>query len=99
TAEWGKGVGPHLPVLIVQGSTDSCVSAKHVTDLTNAMPSDDQTLSWRGNYGHLQLETMFLRPSILNALTTWLFDHGVDAQAKLKKVQESINDLGGKLVI
>ncbi len=99
TADWGKGVSNHLPVLILQGSTDSCVSAKHVTDLTNAMPSDDQTLSWRGNYGHLQLETIFLRPSILNALINWLYDHGVEAKARDQKVQDSINQLGGRLVI
>jgi len=97
TANWGKSVHPHLPVLILQGSNDSCVAAKHVTDLMDSMKSDDQTLAWRGTYGHLQLETMYLRPTILDALADWLGNHGVENQKELKALQESINDLGGKL--
>jgi alpha-beta hydrolase superfamily lysophospholipase len=98
TAEWGKGVDQHLPILIFQGSIDNCVSAKHVTDLTNAMPSDDQTIAWRGSYGHLQLETVFVRASILNALVTWMYDHSVEIQPKIQKAQDTINAVGGRLI-
>lgn len=98
TAEWGKSIDAHLPVLIIQGSNDGCVSAKHVTDLTNNMPSDDQTLAWKGSYGHLQLETIFMRASILNVLVNWLLDQTAERMAKLDAVQQSISGVGGKLV-
>jgi alpha-beta hydrolase superfamily lysophospholipase len=97
TAHWGKTVDEHLPVLILQGSSDGCVAAKHVTDLMDSMPSDDQTLAWRGKYGHLQLETMYIRPTVIDALVNWLDDHGVENQRQLTEIENSINDLGGQL--
>jgi alpha-beta hydrolase superfamily lysophospholipase len=98
TVGWGKGISAHLPILIFQGSIDNCVSAKHVTDLTNAMPSDDQTIAWRGSYGHLQLETVFVRASILNALVSWMYDHSIEIQPRLQRAQDTIKDAGGRIV-
>jgi alpha-beta hydrolase superfamily lysophospholipase len=98
TLEWGKGVNKHLPILIFQGSIDNCVSAKHVIDLTNIMPSDDQTLAWRGSYGHLQLETVFVRSSILNGLVGWMYDHSVEIQPRLQKAQDTITNVGGRII-
>src|SRR5581483_8666699 len=72
TAEWGRKISDNMPVLILQGSRDSCVSPKKVTDLMSAMPSSDQTLAWRGNYGHLQLETIYMRTTIVDAVVNFL---------------------------
>jgi acylglycerol lipase len=98
TDNWGKLVHAKLPILILQGSNDHCVSAKHVTDLMNSMPSDDQTLAWRGNYGHLQLETIFMRSTIVEALINWLHNHTLEMQTKMDAFKESIVDLGGKIM-
>jgi acylglycerol lipase len=98
TSDWGAGVSKKLPVLIIQGSIDNCVSAKHVTGLMNQMPSDDQTLAWRGNYGHLQLETVFVRATVLNALVNWLYDHSVEMKPRLDNAQQNIEGMGGKIV-
>jgi alpha-beta hydrolase superfamily lysophospholipase len=98
TAKWGKGTPPHLPVLILQGSQDGCVSPKHVTTLMNNMPSDDQTLAWRGHYGHLQLETMFMRDKVIDAIVNFLHDHTHDNEARLATFQQQITDLGGTLI-
>lgn len=97
TTKWGAATDVHLPVLILQGNADGCVSPKHVTDLMNKMPSDDQTLAWRGNFGHLQLETVFMQPAIIDAIGNWLLDHGYDRQVKLKALEQNIADLGGTL--
>jgi alpha-beta hydrolase superfamily lysophospholipase len=98
TARWGKKTDPHLAVLILQGSKDGCVSAKQVTDLMNNMPSDDQTLAWRGTFGHLQLETSFMRAAAIDAIGNWLVDHSVSGLAKLKMFKQDIADLGGTVV-
>lgn len=95
TAKWGKSTDPSLAVLILQGSADGCVSPKHVTDLMNNMKSDDQTLAWRGNFSHLQLETVYMQPAIIDAIGNWLADHSRDRQAKLKDLQQNVADLGG----
>jgi alpha-beta hydrolase superfamily lysophospholipase len=97
TAEWGKKTDPHLAVLILQGSEDGCVNGKHVTELMNNMPSDDQNLAWRGNFGHLQLETIFMRAASIDAIASFLINHGRDGQTKLQGVQQTITDAGGIL--
>jgi len=98
TAKWGKNTNQNLAVLILQGSKDGCVSPKHVTDLMNNMPSDDQTLAWRGNFGHLQLETIYMRAQTIDAIAGWLFNHGVDGKQKMQGLQQNIADLGGNLM-
>lgn len=95
TADYGKKTAPDLGVLILQGSADGCVSPKHVTDLMNAMPSTDQTLDWRGNYGHLQLETCFMRAQTISAIANWLIAHNADQEAKIKGFENEIKQLGG----
>ena len=95
TAKWGKKTGKDLPILILQGSSDGCVSPKRVTELMNNMQSDDQTLAWRGNFGHLQFETCHMRVATLDAIANWLISHGADAQVKLQRFQQNIADAGG----
>lgn len=97
TAKWGKGISKNMPVLILQGSADNCVSPKHVTDLMNNIPSHDQTLAWRGNYGHLQLETVYLRVPTIDALVNWLQNHSMENKVKLSEVEDKINGLGGQV--
>ena len=95
TAKFGKKTDKNLVVLILQGSSDGCVSPKHVTDLMNAMPSDHQSLAWRGKYGHLQLETIFMRVQTIDAVADWLFGQGKTRKERLKVLQQEIADLGG----
>lgn len=95
TISYGKTTDKHLPVLIIQGNRDGCVSPKHVTELMNSMPSDDQNLAWRGNFGHLQLETAHMRTPIIDALGGWLLNHGQADQTRLKELQQTTADLGG----
>jgi acylglycerol lipase len=97
TSKWGKTVDAHLPILILQGSNDRCVSAKRVTDLMDSMPSDDQTLAWRGKYGHLQLETSFIRAAMIDALIDWFTNHGVDNEKTLATLRSEIEGLGGHI--
>ncbi len=98
TAKWGKQTSDKLPVLILQGSRDSCVSPKHVTDLMSNMPSIDQTLAWKGQFGHLQLETQFMRAEIVDALVDWMYNHGAENKVNLETFEKNISELGGVIV-
>ncbi|MDZ4836870.1 MAG: alpha/beta fold hydrolase [Candidatus Melainabacteria bacterium] len=97
TASYGKGISEKMPILILQGSKDSCVSPKEVTKLMSAMPSSDQTLAWRSNYGHLQLETVYMRTAIIDAVINFLRDHSKENIPGLRAFQQQIIDAGGTL--
>jgi alpha-beta hydrolase superfamily lysophospholipase len=97
TAHWGKRTDPSLSVFILQGSHDGCVSPKHVVDLLNAMKSDDQTLDWRGNYGHLQLETIYMRAPVIDAVSNWFNNHSLARLDRLKQIEKQIAELGGSI--
>ncbi len=98
TTDFGKATAPSLAVLILQGSADGCVSPKHVTELMNAMRSDDQCLDWRGNFGHLQLETCFMRAETISAIANWVQTHTKDRKEKIKQFEQQITDLGGTVL-
>lgn len=98
TANLGKAVKEHLPVLIIQGSADGCVAPEHVTTLMMKMPSDDQTLCWRGNHGHLQLETSFVRATTIDALGDWIEDHSPTGKDRISILKADVEKVGGQLV-
>ncbi len=98
TADFGKATDPALAVLILQGSADGCVSPKHVTDLMNAMRSGDQCLDWRGNFGHLQLETSFMRAETVSAIANWLNAHSSERKNVIKQYEQQITGLGGTVL-
>lgn len=98
TAGWASTTASNLPMLVIQGSNDKCVVPKHLTDMMMNMKSNDMRIAWKGTYGHLQLETMFLRANIMDTIGMWLDDHSVDGRAKLERLEQNISDLGGALV-
>ncbi len=98
TTKLGKLLAPHLPILIIQGSIYGCVAPVHVTDFMMAVPSDDQTLCWRGKQGHLQLETSFVRATSIDALGDWIEDHSPSGKDRVAILKKSVEDVGGRLV-
>jgi len=94
---WGKTVSPTLAVLILQGGGDKCVVPRDVTELMYSMPSRDQQLCWLGNFGHLQLETSYIRAEVIDAIGDWIYDHSGPGQSELKKLEQDIKNTGGVL--
>lgn len=98
TEALGKKVHENLPVLILQGGGDRCVSPKAVTDLMMNMPSCNQTLAWMGPFGHLQLETSYFRAKVMDILAEWIENRTREANDELKSLEQNVDDLGGTLV-
>jgi acylglycerol lipase len=98
TAAFGRTMPKKLPILILQGSKDSCVSPKKVTELMAAMPASDQTLAWRENYGHLQLETVYMRPKNIDAVMNFLRNHSEENLPELRNFQQQIVDAGATIL-
>jgi acylglycerol lipase len=98
TVKYGKSVPAHMSVLIIQGSSDRCVVPDMVTHLTSAMSSDDQTVRWLGSYGHLQLETSFLRAAVVDSVRDWFEDHSPAARDDKENLGRKIVEAGGVLV-
>lgn len=95
TGKYGKLIGGHLPVLIFQSRDDGCVSSKRVIDLVHNMGTDNETMEWRVTGGHLQLETSFLRPEVLEAVIDWLGKFADDSQVRRDCLRQDIVDAGG----
>lgn len=98
TAHYGKKVPADIAVLILQGGGDKCVSPKAVTELMMNMPSSNQTLAWMGPWGHLQLETSYMRSKVIDVIGEWIQNRTQAASAELQALEQDINDLGGTLV-
>ncbi|MBX9690377.1 MAG: lysophospholipase [Candidatus Obscuribacterales bacterium] len=98
TVSWSRNTSDHLPLLVIQGSNDKCVVPKHLTDLMMNMKSDDMRIAWKGSYGHLQLETVFMRAPVIDSIGMWLNDHNATYRAHLKQLEQNIADLGGSVI-
>jgi esterase/lipase len=64
-----------MPVLVIQGSKDRMVCSNAVMLLLQKMHSQDQTVRWFSDRGHLLLETSYVRPETLDTLNDWLDGH------------------------
>ncbi|GEM_PF-1134725 len=56
TIKHAQKIGPHIPLLIVQGSQEHCVIPEAILQLSQHIRSTDQTIRWLNQTGHLLLE-------------------------------------------
>ncbi|MBX9694897.1 MAG: lysophospholipase, partial [Cyanobacteria bacterium] len=98
TAHFGKLVAANMPVLILQAGGDKCVSPRAVTDLMFNMNSSNQTLAWMGPWGHLQLETSYMRSKVIDVIGEWIENRTSNGNLALQALEEDIDDLGGTLI-
>jgi alpha-beta hydrolase superfamily lysophospholipase len=64
-----------MPVLVIQGNKDRMVRTNGVALLLSRLRSNDQTVRWFADRGHLLLETGYLQPDTLATVQGWLSDH------------------------
>lgn len=75
TLKYADKVKANVPVLVIQGSNDRVLKGKAIIDLLAHLHSEDQTVKWFNNRGHLILETSYLHPDVLQTVDHWLDDH------------------------
>jgi alpha-beta hydrolase superfamily lysophospholipase len=96
TNKWAKQVKRDTPVLILQGSQDKAMVPRAVTRLTKNIKSTDQTIRWISGYGHLLLETDYLGPPALDAITAFINDHGATERAVRERLYLEMKRFGAK---
>ena len=95
TDKYARKLKEGIPVLVIQGSDDKCVSPASVTNLAKQIKSEDQTIRWFYSYGHLAFETDHLRSAIVNALMSWFREGQAAYVPALQEMEKEISALGG----
>jgi alpha-beta hydrolase superfamily lysophospholipase len=99
--DYAKRIPKQMPVLVIQGSADKVVHSHAVIDLLTDLKSDDQTVKWFTNRGHLLLETSYIRQDTLETVNNWLFQHVrktelVQAEAQTARMQYDLQQIGAQ---
>lgn len=79
TLGFAKSISPSVPVLVLQGSEDRCVKAGAVALLIDKLQSNDRTVRWYHNRGHILLETDTVRSDTMQTVCGWLYEHSESA--------------------
>lgn len=96
TDKWAKQIKKDTPILILQGSKDRAMVPRAVTRLAKNIQSTDQTIRWMTGYGHLLLETDYLGPAALDAITDFIGDHDEDSEQKRDALYKEMKRFGAK---
>jgi alpha-beta hydrolase superfamily lysophospholipase len=83
-------------ILVIQDSQDLCMVPHAVTSLSKRIHSSDQTIRWFHAHGHLLLETAYLKPATVEALSNWVEQHDAAHEAFAKSIQNEILLFGAK---
>lgn len=81
TMGYVKKIPADIPVLIIQGSADRTVKANAVVSLLKQLKSNDQTVRWLPQRGHVLLETHYLQPVAIDTVSDWIKEHQGVAEA------------------
>lgn len=75
TLPYADEINNNLPVLVIQGTMDKMVQAIAAEDLMSRMKSNDRTLHWAENRGHLLFMTAHVQPDLEVVVDRWLNTH------------------------
>lgn len=68
-------ISTSTPVLIMQGKKDKILDAKAIIKLVSSLNSEDQTVKWFKNRGHMMLEECQPKPDVLQTVDDWFRSH------------------------
>jgi alpha-beta hydrolase superfamily lysophospholipase len=97
TLKYAKDIKQDEHVLVIQDSQDRCMVPHAVTSLSKRIHSSDQTIRWLHAHGHLLLETAYLKPATIEALSNWIEQHDAAHEAFAKTIQDEMLRFGAKV--
>lgn len=92
--KYARAIRPEMPILILQGSKDHCVTPKKVVRLCNNIRSDEQTLRWMDSESHVLLETKYLNPATIEAVVSFIRSREPELAGRVKAVRSDLRQLG-----
>jgi len=75
TLSYAEKVPSTMPVLVIQGDKDRMLKTNGVCDLLKHLNTQDRTVRWFKDRGHLLLETAYLQDETVLTVDTWLKQH------------------------
>lgn len=67
-----RQISKDMPVLVIQGEQDHIVSIDSGKQVWRQLPSTDKTLLEMPSCGHVLLQTAFIKPAAMQAVSDWL---------------------------
>ncbi|MCC6977100.1 MAG: alpha/beta fold hydrolase [Candidatus Melainabacteria bacterium] len=92
TLSYAEKVPANMPVLVIQGDKDRMLKTNGVCDLLKHLSSQDRTVRWFKDRGHLLLETAYLQDETLSTVDGWLKEHLNNGKFVQASVQGSIKN-------
>ncbi len=90
--QYADRVPADMPVLVIQGDKDRMLKSQAVCDLLKHLSSQDRTLRWFKDRGHLLLETAYVQPDTLVTVDSWLEEHLKSSKMAQVSAHENIGD-------
>lgn len=78
TPRFAQKLPQHLSVLIVQGTEDRIVRPSTIQKIFKRMPTHDKSLVVLKDCGHVLLGTSFLKPQVVDSISSWLVKQSDD---------------------
>lgn len=75
TISFVPNIPKDTPVLVIQGGGDRILHADAVMTLLSKLHSQDQTVKWFSERGHILLETDYVKPDTMDTVVAWLNTH------------------------
>lgn len=75
TLSYADEIKGNLPVLVIQGTVDKMVQAPAAEEMMGRLKTNDRTLHWAENRGHILFMTAHLQPDLEVVVDHWLGTH------------------------
>jgi alpha-beta hydrolase superfamily lysophospholipase len=67
-----ENIPQHMPILVIEGTQDKMYVADAVKPLMKRISSNDKTVHFLPNRGHIHLETAHIKPDVVKTVDEWL---------------------------